>query len=43
MDINLIFRHILTNTFLKKYLFFLQYLKNEPLNVLKLIADLIYG
>ena len=44
MDINLIFLHILTNTFLKKYLlFFSQYLENEPLNVLKLIADLIYG
>ena len=38
-----VFRHILTNTCLKKSLFFLQYLENEPLNVLKLIVDIIYG
>ena len=45
MDRNYFFEHILT----KKYFFFFkikfsfQYLKNDPLNVLELIVDIVYG
>ena len=44
MDRNLIFQHIMTKNILKKKPFKIsvQYLENEPLNVLKLIVDIIY-
>ena len=45
MDRNLIFQHILTNIYFEKETFnmSLQCLENEPVNVLKLIVDRIYG
>ena len=46
MDRNLIFQHILTNKNMEKKTFkikSLQYFENEPLNVLKLVVDRIYG
>ena len=45
MDRNLIFQHILTKKKSKKKTFKIsfQYLKNDPLNVLNLIVDWIYG
>ena len=42
MDRNLIFQHILTNIFLKNAVKnSLQYLENDPLNVLTLVVDRI--
>ena len=42
MDRNYFFEHILTKI-LKKIKFSFQYLKNDPLNVLELIVDIVYG
>ena len=44
MGRNFIVEHLLTKKMPKKYFKFLfQYLENEPLNVLNLILDIIYG